>query len=99
MSLQRAPAASMRACRIAINLSEYYRRTYRYYDAAGESKMAFKPGDTVRLNSGGPVMTVTAVEGDWVVCDWFDGSKKCEHKFVITALTLDNSFEAQKPRW
>jgi uncharacterized protein YodC (DUF2158 family) len=61
--------------------------------------MPFKPGDTVRLNSGGPVMTVTAVEGDWVVCDWFDGSTKREHKFVTAALTADNSFEAQKPRW
>jgi uncharacterized protein YodC (DUF2158 family) len=63
------------------------------------SNMPFKPGDTVRLNSGGPAMTVTAVEGDLVVCDWFDGSKKCEHKFVIAALTPDNSFDTQKPRW
>jgi polysaccharide biosynthesis transport protein len=47
----------------------------------------FKLGDTIQLNSGGPPMTVKVVEGDWVICDWFDGTKKCEDKFLAPTLT------------
>ena len=63
------------------------------------SDKPLNPGDTVRLKSGGPAMTVKVVEGDWVFCDWFDGSKKCEDKFIAAALALNNSFETQSPRW
>jgi uncharacterized protein YodC (DUF2158 family) len=64
------------------------------------SSAHFKPGDTVRLKSGGPAMTVNAVEGDWVSCAWFDGSKKHEDTFPAAGLEPDNSaFEAQRPRW
>lgn len=35
--------------------------------------MEFKPGDLVRLKSGGPVMTVSIIETDGLVrCVWFD---------------------------
>jgi uncharacterized protein YodC (DUF2158 family) len=65
------------------------------------SNAPFKPGDTVRLSSGGPVMTVKLIEGDWIFCDWFDGAKKNEDKFLAATLTMVEplSFEAQKPRW
>jgi uncharacterized protein YodC (DUF2158 family) len=63
------------------------------------SNMPFKPGDTVRLNSGGPEMTVKGVEGNWVLCDWFEGTKKSEDKFDAATLTIGTSFDAQKPRW
>jgi uncharacterized protein YodC (DUF2158 family) len=59
----------------------------------------FKPGDTVRLKSGGPAMTVVAVEGERITCDWFEGSKKHEDTFPAAGLDLDNSFETQTPRW
>ena len=51
--------------------------------------MPFKPGDTVRLNSGGPAMTVKVVEGDWISCDWFEGTKKCEDRFAAATLSLE----------
>lgn len=39
--------------------------------------MAFKPGDTVRVKSGGPIMTVEEVEDhDRVFCTWMDTIKK-----------------------
>jgi len=40
----------------------------------------FKPGDIVRLKSGGPEMTITGIsynEDEWK-CSWF-GGKKLEH--------------------
>jgi hypothetical protein len=46
-------------------------------------------------------MTVKVVEGDRVFCDWFDGAKKNEDKFLAATLTIVEalSLEAQKPRW
>ena len=29
-------------------------------------------GDLVRLRSGGPTMTIKTVDGDWVICTWWD---------------------------
>lgn len=33
--------------------------------------MKIKPGDVVRLKSGGPPMTAGSLEGDVVLCFWF----------------------------
>lgn len=51
----------------------------------------FKPGDVVKLKSGGPAMTVNAVGeqfggGIRVWCDWFEGSKKFSSDFEPSAL-------------
>lgn len=41
----------------------------------------FKPGDTVRLKSGGPLMTVHTVQTDGDIwCEWFDKSEKPQGK-------------------
>jgi uncharacterized protein YodC (DUF2158 family) len=46
-------------------------------------------GDLVRIRSGGPLMTVTAVQGDQVNCTWtdWDGQPKSE-SFPIAVLTV-----------
>ncbi len=46
----------------------------------------FKVGDTVRLLTGGPLMTVESVRGDDVVCVWFDNSKRWSDVFKAAAL-------------
>ena len=49
-----------------------------------------KAGDTVRLKSGGPLMTVAWVKESTASCDWFDGSKAVTQSFQITSLELDD---------
>ncbi len=53
-----------------------------------------KSGDTVRLKSGGPLMTVTTV-GDnmgtptaW--CVWFEGSKRVTGYFPVAGLNAED---------
>lgn len=50
----------------------------------------FSVGDTVRLKSGGPKMTVTTVGDHWgtptVWAVWFDGTKKLDGDFPPAAL-------------
>jgi uncharacterized protein YodC (DUF2158 family) len=46
-----------------------------------------KEGDVVRLNSGGPDMTVLEVSGDTAVCKWHDGNEFTSATFRIVCLT------------
>lgn len=48
-----------------------------------------KIGDTVKLNSGGPTMTVCNVNDTMIECEWFDPSKDCvrTHEFRTSMLT------------
>jgi uncharacterized protein YodC (DUF2158 family) len=48
----------------------------------------FHEGEVVRLRSGGPPMTVKSIEGDWVICTWWnDGYGEFETAgFRIAAL-------------
>lgn len=53
-------------------------------------------GDTVRLKSGGPVMTVIRIrnpeEADaYCVCAWFIDDKPVEYSFVFGALAKTQS--------
>ena len=49
----------------------------------------FRRGDTVVLKSGGPTMTVSAVEGGKVICIRVDDKKSVEELFEPTALILE----------
>jgi uncharacterized protein YodC (DUF2158 family) len=63
----------------------------------------FKPGDLVRVKSGGPVMTVEQVgktamlEEDAVWCVWFEkvGSKQVARKDTFAPVVLDKAEKAQ----
>ncbi|MCA9623147.1 MAG: DUF2158 domain-containing protein [Myxococcales bacterium] len=47
-----------------------------------------KKGDTVQLKSGGPPMTVEEVDGDEIVCVWFDHKNQLERSvFQVATLT------------
>jgi uncharacterized protein YodC (DUF2158 family) len=56
--------------------------------AQGRSASPLHNGDLVRVRSGGPLMTVTAVQGDQVNCSWTDwnGDLKSE-SFPIAVLS------------
>jgi uncharacterized protein YodC (DUF2158 family) len=48
-----------------------------------------RAGDLVRVRSGGPLMTVTGVEGDQVNCSWTDWDGRLESQTLpIGALNL-----------
>ena len=47
---------------------------------------AFKIGDVVQLKSGGPPMTVKALDGDDLICIWFDGKRTLDGRFPAGAL-------------
>jgi len=63
----------------------------------------FKPGDLVRVKSGGPIMTVEQVgktamlEEDAVWCVWFEkvGNKQVAQKDTFAPVVLE---KAEKPR-
>lgn len=46
----------------------------------------FKPGDEVRLKSGGPKMTVEDFATPIVACVWFEGTKINRGSFVFQTL-------------
>jgi uncharacterized protein YodC (DUF2158 family) len=48
----------------------------------------FKPGDVVQLKSGGPLMTVTAIDHSGVVCTWFDKNNHKTATFPASTLEL-----------
>jgi uncharacterized protein YodC (DUF2158 family) len=53
----------------------------------------FKPGDTVRMKSGGPLMTVSHIrqqDGE-IWCEWFDSKDEPQSRaFKATSLVADD---------
>jgi uncharacterized protein YodC (DUF2158 family) len=78
-----------------------YRATLQ---VAQEDGMAteFKPGDVVRLKSGGPAMTVTAIgeheSQTKAFCEWFEGTKRHQGTFVLATLEASGPGDRPKPK-
>lgn len=53
----------------------------------GDYMDKMKVGDCVRLNSGGPVLVVTSVADDLLICHWFDGKNLKQASFYPVMLT------------
>ena len=53
-------------------------------------KTIFEPGDTVKLKSGGPLMTVNNVDGEDVICVWFEEKDARERAFKSATLKHDD---------
>jgi uncharacterized protein YodC (DUF2158 family) len=50
-----------------------------------------KPGDIVSLRSGGPRMTVAAIDGRGALCEWFtDDQQPQSRSFTLASLKLDD---------
>ena len=52
-------------------------------------KEQIKEGDTVRLKSGGLLMTVESIKDARANCTWFDNGKLFRDNFAIVALEKD----------
>jgi uncharacterized protein YodC (DUF2158 family) len=58
--------------------------------------MAFTTGATVRLASGGPLMTIREVNGDTISCDWFDKQGRLRKaNFLTEQLKEDHDQSAE----
>ena len=60
-----------------------------------ENKTEFTKGETVRLNSGGPLMTISNVlSNSQLECSWFNEEDDvCIHSFDVELVFTDNDEE------
>ncbi len=56
--------------------------------------MTVTVGMKVRLNSGGPLMTVQDVDGDSVTCVWFDKATLRQANFLADMIEADRRLDA-----
>jgi len=61
-----------------------------------KSSEEFKTGDTVKLKSGGPNMTVKGSEYNRIECQWFAGKKLEDGYFPPDSLIRVNINEKEK---
>ena len=46
----------------------------------------FKLGDTVKLKSGSPLMTINVIRGEYATCSWFISGEQKSGRFHVDAL-------------
>lgn len=65
-----------------------------------DGKNVFKPGDVVRLKSGGPLMTVHSVSenGGVAYCHWFEGGRADRASWTAVMLELVDTDETRAAR-
>jgi uncharacterized protein YodC (DUF2158 family) len=56
-------------------------------------------GDVVKLKSGGPAMTITAIDetSKKAFCEWFESTEQHQGTFVLAALEPSNPSDRPKP--
>jgi uncharacterized protein YodC (DUF2158 family) len=56
-------------------------------------------GDVVKLKSGGPAMTITAIDetSKKAFCEWFESTEQHQGTFVLAALKPSNPSDRPKP--
>lgn len=59
-------------------------------DFQPDTEPPFPVGTTVRLNSGGPLMTVDGFENGTAFCAWFQGDEISRARFSIPALSVQS---------
>ena len=62
--------------------------TASWYHNDGTMMAELKKGDVVALKSGGPRMTVSAISGESIKCNWFDNTELREGGFDAATLDL-----------
>ena len=60
-----------------------------------DTEPPFPVGTTVRLNSGGPLMTVDGFENGTAFCAWFQGDEISRARFSIPALSVQSDKSRQ----
>lgn len=85
-------AIQPRTWQILLPLLEKHLGDHAQAICAGGSGADLKAGDTVRLRSGGPLMTVVEA-GEAVRCAWFQGKENREGSFPAVAL------DREEPAW
>ena len=57
-----------------------------------DSTPMFNPGDTVRLNSGSPIMSVVGYRHGMVMCKWWDGKTFQTEDFAEQSLIKEEPY-------
>jgi len=54
-----------------------------------DSLSEYNIGNTVRLQSGGPLMTIKEIKNNILICRWFDKNQLCSETFNTSEIYLD----------
>jgi len=68
---------------------EEYEDDYEYSDDENDTT-EYNVGSTVRLQSGGPLMTIKEIDNNILICRWFDNNQLCSEMFNTSEIYLAN---------